>query len=531
MTETLDPVGLRRAMEIFLQGLRAHREEIDSLNVFPVPDADTGTNMVLTQEAVVVALADADPAAEGFRGLAARIADASLIGARGNAGAILAQVLRALAERLAAAPAAATPTDLASALERAGVDAATAVARPVEGTALTVMRDAAAAAVQAAGRGDGLGSLTDATVAAARASLARTRETNPELRRAGVVDAGGKGIVLLLDAVRAAVEGTGLTEPAEPLGPVGLARDTYGAGPAADGVYEVQFLMEVDETGSGALRDALASLGDSVVVAGGNGLYRAHVHTRRPEAAVDAGRAHGPIRDVAIVDLALGRDVPADDATRTASADDAIRTASAVVALAEGPGLASVLSSLGAVAVPWDGDQPPPEDRILEAIRSALAESVLVVPGHEAAEPATRRAVTRWSGDARVLAGVRSAPAAIAAVTAFNPEDDADRNASAMVAAAGACRDGALTAVASGWVGRADGADVSEAADPGAAMVALAGRLDAAHADVLTVIVGEGVPPADRDAVATALRAAFPRATVDVLDGGQRCSAFLAGVE
>src|SRR5262245_22694177 len=124
MTGTLDPAGLRRVVEMFLQGLRQHREEIDSLNVFPVPDADTGTNLVQTQEAVVAGLADADPDAEGFGGLAARIAEASLWGARGNVGAILAQVLAALAGGLPARAREASADDLAAALARAGVEAA-----------------------------------------------------------------------------------------------------------------------------------------------------------------------------------------------------------------------------------------------------------------------------------------------------------------------------------------------------------------------------------------------------------------------
>jgi hypothetical protein len=313
--ETLDAAAVRRWCGCGLAALRAHQHEIDDLNVYPVPDGDTGTNLVLTLASAHQALMlDLDSSPEGGHiplGHALRLmARGALLGARGNSGVIVSQILRGLADGLAGA----VPVrggDLAAALRSATTAAYAAVAQPVEGTVLSVV----AAAADGASRtgSDDLLVVARAAASAAAEALARTPQQLPVLARAGVVDAGGRGLCLLLDALVEALGGG----PARPLpapavagsrGPATVAREAGSRGPAtvvreagsADYAYEVQYLLDADEAAVGVLRQRLGTLGDSLVVVGtGDGrppTWNVHVHVNDVGAAiesgVEAGRPH-----------------------------------------------------------------------------------------------------------------------------------------------------------------------------------------------------------------------------------------------
>jgi fatty acid kinase len=288
-------------MWLFGDSLRQHRDEINSLNVFPVPDGDTGTNMLLTQEAVERALAGLEDSAR-LDALGRAISRASLLGARGNSGVILSQVLRGLCERLPA-DGRVTPAELAAALEHASHEADRAVARPADGTVLSVLRDAARSAAEAAPRAADCAALMAAVLDEARESLARTKDVLPELREAGVVDAGGKGLVLLFDALHASLTGRQPSEPVGPSGPVGARAPDRSVSSPPEFAHEVQFLLEAEDDRVAPLRHRLGSLGDSLVVVGGGGLYNVHVHTNAPDEAVQAAREAGRPRDVSVVRL------------------------------------------------------------------------------------------------------------------------------------------------------------------------------------------------------------------------------------
>jgi dihydroxyacetone kinase-like predicted kinase len=285
-------------MEAYAEELRRHRDVLDSLNVYPVPDGDTGTNMLLTQGAVVAAVAGSET-----EGIHAAISRAALVGARGNSGVILSQVLRAICDEMPSDGSPPGPREIASALRHASEDAFEAVATPKEGTVLTVLRDAAEAASAAAFEGADSASVLFAALGAGRASLAETRNALPELREAGVVDAGAKGIVILLDALHATLAGERASEPLAAMGPIGRS-EPNGSGATLAPAFEVQYVLEAAEGELAALRATLGSLGDSLVVAGGSGLYSVHVHTHAPEDAVRAGELAGRTQDVRI--LALG---------------------------------------------------------------------------------------------------------------------------------------------------------------------------------------------------------------------------------
>ena len=276
-------------MTAYLDSLGQCRAELDAINVYPVADSDTGTNLLHTQEAVERALVSLAPGADRDAVVDA-IANASLRGARGNSGVVLSQMLRGIG--------AGDGSDVAAALDAGAAAVAHAFAKPVEGTAVTVTRDAAAAARGRAASGADPVGVIDAALAAAEASLARTTELLPELRRAGVVDAGAKGIVLLLRALAASLAGRPM--PDEP-GLRGLLADVDSR--TGGHRYEVQYLIEAADGTAAELRQAIDALGDSVAVVEHSGLVRVHAHTDRPEAVIAAGARWATPREVSVAPL------------------------------------------------------------------------------------------------------------------------------------------------------------------------------------------------------------------------------------
>src|SRR6266540_3986673 len=296
-----------------LDGLRRHQREIDDLNVYPVPDGDTGTNLVLTVAAADEALAlEADALASLGHALRCA-ARGALLGARGNSGVILSQILRGLADALAAAPLAGGRA-LATALATAASAAYQAVAQPVEGTILTVVRAAAQAA--AAADSDDLATVARAAADAARAALARTPEQLPVLARAGVVDAGGRGLCVMLDALVEVITGERPSDepvvPASVRPPLTMARESG----SDDYAYEVQFLLDATETAVAPLKQSLAKLGDSLVVVGGDGTWNVHVHVNDVGAAVEAGVEAGRPHRITVTRSADRRDPGGDQGQR-----------------------------------------------------------------------------------------------------------------------------------------------------------------------------------------------------------------------
>ncbi len=518
-------------MTLYLGSLRAHQQELNSLNVYPVPDGDTGTNMLLTQEAVDSALASTAPDAE-LPTLAEVIAHASLMGARGNSGVILSQVLQGMCRRLPPG----RPADgleLAAALESAANDAYAAVARPVEGTILSVLRDAASAAARAASDGRPVEQVGRAALEASRVSLAATKDALPELQRAGVVDAGGKGIVLLLDALHAALRRESVSEPIGELGPVGGAdrsRTVWGDG----FTQEVQYLLEASEESIPDLRQALSKLGDSVVVVGGGGLFGVHVHTDRPDEAVAAGRAVGVLQRISVLRLADRRgDCLGVQARAMRVAEPA---PCAMVVVAEGRGLAATFESLGALVVAGERRPGRTPTELILAIDLVAANTVVVIVGFDDEARIAERAVAESAKEVEVV-GVRAAPSGLAAAASFNPARSLDENAKAMREAEAACRCGEVRAASGGeersggWLGLAEGREIVLGADLEETAVCIARCLADARSELLTVVIGDGAESEESTRLVRALREAFVDLEVQVVDGGQPQPLYLIGVE
>lgn len=517
----LDAPALVRAMALYAQALEESRDELDSLNVFPVPDGDTGTNLLHTQRAVVDALSAAGNggATPDLPAVAETIAHAALTGARGNSGVILSQVLRALCGALPSPGADGRAT--ARALLDAAAAARRAVAEPKEGTILTVL-DAAANSADRAGRpnvqaeGVDTGDVLEAALAAAREALGRTPTLLPELRAAGVVDAGGKGAVLLIDAIRAAVTNGELSEQAGPAGPVGHEAGRTSAAPLTF-AYEVEFLLA--GAGDGSLRELrgdLAGMGDSLAIVGGDALYRVHIHTDRPDEVLAAAGRTGTVHEAATTSLesqvadCLGRAARGVQAGSVSPGGQPGPAACALIAVLEPSGVADALRSLGAVIVEPAAETERTVERLIEARASIPAQSAVVLVEKARASVLGSNAALADLG----FVLVPGLPAAISAAAEFNPDAGKGPNVAAMGAAAARLR--------SAVVQSSDGAIERSVAQLAA---------ETPDAEVLTLVAGTGVTDDDLAAVSTTVAQRFPALRIETLRGPAATPAYQVGLE
>jgi len=564
----LDARAVRTWSAAVVRGLDAHRAEIDELNVYPVPDGDTGTNLALTAHAAAQAL-QASPAADP-RGCLAAFARGAVLGARGNSGVIMSQLLRGLGEACpqpgaagsgAAGSGAVDGAVLAEGLVRAADLAYAAVAAPVEGTILTVARAAAEAAKQIGG-----GPLDAVVLAAARAAteaLARTPSQLPALGRAGVVDAGGRGLVVVLDALVEVVTGR-----AAGTAPPRRARDrrvleaAREAGSAEFG-YEVQYLLDAADEAAGRLRAELAGLGDSVVVVGsGDGVWNVHVHTNDVGATVEAGVEAG--RPYRITVTRFADQVTADRAAAAGAAaagaagagesgagesgagesgarEAAAREGTAVVAIAPDAGLSELFRAEGVVVV---GGKPSTGE-LLAAIEGSRAARVVVLPNHR-----DHTAVAMAAADEARAAGVqvavvptRSPVQGLAAVAVHDGSRRFDDDVIAMAETAAATRSAEVTVAVREAItmaghclpgdvlGLVDGDVLLIGASVREVTVELVNRLLATGGELMTAVLGADAPEGLAHMLERHLAGTHPEVELVVYEGGQPLYPLLIGVE
>ena len=498
-----------------LEALEQSRERIDDLNVYPVPDGDTGTNLTLTARGVVEAL-DASTAADR-QVLAREATRAALMAARGNSGVILSQIVRGAAEALA------DSNDLARAF-RGGSDAAyAAVRKPVEGTMLTVIRSLAEAA-------EGAPALEPAELLAllvqrGEEAVARTQQQLDVLREAGVVDAGGAGLVELVRGLAAAAAGE---EPIARIAPPPrLSLEAVHQEPSRYR-YCTTFVVEGDGLDAEALEPELDRLGDSLLVVGDSSALKVHVHTDDPGAALSLGTRLGTIEGVEIADM---RRQTEEREERLLAALPGGASRSAVVAVAAGEGNRRLFEDLGAERIVEGGQTMNPSTAVLlEAIDATAADEVVLLPNNANVVMAAEQAA-RVAGKPVQVVPTESMPAGLAALVAFLGERSAEENAAAMHEALAGLVTGEI-AVASRDAS-ADGVAVREgeflALLEGEALVAGAGfdevaralieRLLAEPRDVLTLLRGEGAP--SLNGLLDELAEQHPGLELDVHEGGQ----------
>ncbi|WP_110181748.1 DAK2 domain-containing protein [Nocardioides solisilvae] len=538
-----------RFVDVGTDALSAAREEIDALNVYPVPDGDTGTNMFLTFSAARDAIREAAGRGASVPECLAVFRRGALLGARGNSGVILSQMLGAVASRIERSrPEESYALVMADALAVATDASYAAVGQPVEGTILSVAR-AASDAAQKLVADDADGSLRashvfSAAAAAAREALARTPEQLRVLADAGVVDAGGRGLSVVLDAAERVL--TGRVPVVEgrkgvPRIPVVLpAGDLTAEGPS----YEVMYLLDAEEQAVVALRAALAGLGDSLVVVGSEGLWNVHVHVDDVGAAIEAGLAAGRPHRIRVTHFA---EQVAEQSARHEATGPGALSGRRIVAVAAGAGLTRLFEDAGAVVVPAGPGRRPSTGQVLAAIEESGAAEVVVLPNDpdsvRVAEIAARTA--EESGRVRVaVIPTQAQVQGLAALAVHEPGRAFEQDVLEMTATARHARHGAVTVAAKRAItmaGPCEPGDVLGVVDGDFAVVGqelfevaveVLERLVGAGGELVTVVAGAD-PRAGELAARCAERveSAHPHLDVVVYDGGQERYPLLVSVE
>jgi DAK2 domain fusion protein YloV len=550
--ERLTAADLADVVVAYRDALRAHQELINRLNVFPVPDGDTGTNMALTLESVVREVTETG--AQDMPAVAQAISHGSLMGARGNSGVILSQLLRGLADTVRDVDGSTDGFDasvLVDGLGRATRGAYQAVQQPMEGTILTVAK-AASDAASAAPEGSGLGEVLERARQGASDALARTPELLPVLKSAGVVDAGGAGYLLLFDAFLHVADGRPLPEPpAERPDGATVVRSPDGPGDAqGDGGlrYEVMYFLEAPDESIPSFREVWAGLGDSIVVVGGDGLWNCHIHTDDIGAAIEAAIEAGRPRRIRVSDL--WEQVEEERWVREAGGDtDELGDAElpvkcAVVAVCTGEGIRRIFRSLGVHHVVSGGQSMNPSTAdLLAAIAAAPGEQVVLLPNNKNIVPVAEQAAQRADKPVRVIP-TRGIQEGFAALLDYDPEGDADANVALMSESASRVVAGEVTRAVrastceAGPIAAGDYLGLSRrgievvAADLAGAATGLLDRLiDADHHEIVTVIAGDGAGAADTRRITEWLAEHHPGVGVEVHQGGQPLYPYLFSIE
>ena len=540
---------VRNSFIVAARAVKERSEEINKLNVFPVPDGDTGTNMSLTLVTVVSEI-EALPADATMPKLAAAVTHGSLMGARGNSGVITSQILRGLAEGLAEVEGPADAGVVASAFRRAVKVAFAAVRKPVEGTILTVLRDVSKRADMCEKKHATLEETFDALVAEAFESVARTPDLLPVLKENGVVDSGAFGFAIFLEAFCANALGRE--------GGVSLAADKAMAQANAKVAIELnddwegsefryctEFLFKAEQTfDEDATRDFLATQGDCELLVGAYPDYKIHVHTDRPDHVLDHMLAIGQIFNVFIHNM----DMEAHERTEKIAQDKAAEAPVkplGVIAVAAGSGQAEILRSLGVDVVVEGGQTMNPSTAdILAAAKQARAEQVIVLPNNGNIIMAAQSAAAAADFPMAVVT-TRSVPQGFSAMFAFNPTASLEDNAAAMAEVLPGVHDGEIThavrdsqtvngdAIHSGDViGLVDDKVTYVGSDVCDMCVEMVKAMQAdIEGDTLTVLAGLDMPQDEFEALVERLEDAVPDLDVDAHRGEQPLYPIVLSIE
>ncbi len=516
-----DGETLKRLLSAATVWLEHHAETINALNVFPVPDGDTGTNMLLTMKAACAEMASVNDWSVGAVARAA--AYGALMGARGNSGVILSQILRGFArvlenkERLTAA-------DLAAALHEASVTAYQGIIEPVEGTMLTVSRDVAAAAQEAARETDDVQVVLEKTVAAARASVDRTPSLLSVLREAGVVDAGGEGYYVLLDGAVRFLRGeiTEVSAPATAVSPTLTEAELMPLDEEMEYGYCTEFILQGRDLNYEEIKEAITSMGDSAIVVGDDRLIRVHVHTFHPGEVLEYALSKGILRKIKIDNMQEQHrewlQLPMHQ--KEAPPQPEVKPIEA-------------LAGVGVVVVvPGGQTMNPSTEELLRAIESLEAQHVIILPNNKNVILAAQQAQELSQKDVRVVP-TRTVPQGIAALLSVNYQADLETNARAMQEALEQVQTAEITRATRSV--RFNGLEVEEGAvigllngdltatgpDIEGVVRIMLKQMRAEGAEIITVYYGEDVTRQEAEAMAEVIRREYPDQEVELVEGGQ----------
>lgn len=543
---------LRKMTRAGLIWLEQNRDHVNSLNVFPVPDGDTGTNMLLTMRSAYARIENSDETHVGK--VAGQIAQGALMGARGNSGVILSQIWRGLAAGLSGKEVFGT-ADLAQAFQSASDTAYKGVMRPVEGTILTVIREGAAEALDAARKSEDLRFMLERVLERCQQALERTPDLLPILRQAGVVDSGGQGLVYILEGMMRYAQGKLSIDGHAVAGAAAQAAEAVSAqalampdGGSLEYPYDVQFILMGRNLNVLEVRARIDAMGDSTVVVGDENAIKVHIHVKDPGEPLSYGAGLGRITDVVVENMQEQmEDIVHGSADRPGGeAPPAVIVEPehvGVVAVASGAGLASVLRSLGAAYIVNGGQtNNPSTEEIYQAIEQLPTDKVIVLPNNKNIFLAAEAARDLSAKQVAVVHS-RSIPQGIAALMALRPDKDVALNAEKM--------DRALRTVKTGEITRAtrtvelNGVDVKEGAiiglvdgvlsssgpDQETVLEQLLDRMEIETCGIVTLYYGADVEPERAAEVAERIRRRYPAIEVEVVEGGQAHYAYILGAE
>ncbi len=527
-TQFCDGRGLKRLVASGLAWLERHQAAINALNVYPVPDGDTGTNMLLTMKSAYQEIHETPEEEVGV--IAQKVAHGALMGARGNSGVILSQIFRGFARSLEGEKAF-DSVQFAAALREAAAMAYKGVIKPVEGTILTVAREAAEVAVSAAATSEDLIYVLERVVHEARESVTRTPTLLSVLADAGVVDAGGQGFYVILEGMLRYSKGERLTIDTElaaamDLHPLHLeSEEGYG--------YDTQFMIHGEGLNVEEIRENIASMGDCVLVVGDSREVRVHVHSSEPGTPINYGASVGSLSQVIVENMQEQyQDFVLSKAQQPVPSPESLSGVGTVV-VAPGQGLTTVFESLGAsVVVPGGQTMNPSTEELLQAVESTPSDDVIILPNNKNIVLAAEQAKALSAKNVEVVPTI-TVPQGISALLALNYQADLATNARIMIEAAETLETAEITtairsvevngvSVQEGeLIGLVNGKLKVKGDSPeGVALQALQ-NMGAEEYEIITIYHGESVTAEEAQRLADSVRSLFPEQEIEVVYGGQ----------
>jgi len=541
-TETLSGQQLRDMFTAATGWLEKSAPDIDALNVFPVPDGDCGTNMLLTMRS---SIEEADRAsAESASAVANAMAKGALMGARGNSGVILSQIWRGIAQGLDARNGI-DAVALAQALREASKTAYKGVSNPTEGTILTVISDVASAAETSVKEGEkDITCILENSVDAARESVANTPNLLSVLREAGVVDAGGQGLFTLLEGAllylrgetelmqfrKSRVIASSIPITARPAQAAAADEEPFG--------YCTEFLLKGEGFNPDKLKKKLKGKGESLIVVGDNSTVRVHIHTLDPGNVLHFAASLGTMHKISIRNMdEQHEDFLSMQKAKVTTADIGI------VAVVAGEGLADVFTSLGASGIISGGQTMNPSTKdILQAVESVAADKIILLPNNKNIVPAAQQVHTLTSKTVRVVP-TETIPQGVVALLAFDYEADLEINAKLMSEAIKTVKTIEITRASRSTklnglnikkkqaIGLLNGKLLAASDDPGAVLANLLTEVDLDKAEVITVYYGADTKEEDAEAIVAGVRQKHPELQIEIVNGGQPHYNYIVSVE
>lgn len=539
--KTCDGQQFKAMVQTSLAWLNHHIPMINALNVFPVPDGDTGTNMYLTLESAWQEIAGRTE--RSVAPITEALAHGALMGARGNSGVILSQIFRGMAQALHDADLLDTNL-LARALQQASATAYKAVIRPVEGTILTVVRRAAEAGALAAETADDLRDMMALVVEAARKAVEETPSLLPVLAEAGVVDAGGQGLYIILEGMLRYLRGESVQAPAEPEEEVILH---HPEGPEEGYGYDVQFILTGENLDVERIRADIDAMGVSTLVVGDSRTVKVHVHTPEPGTPLNYAARLGSLSRVIVENMqeqyeefrSAGRaavppptPVPFQSVAPQPPAP-ALVSEIGIVAVVPGEGLAKVFQSLGTSAiVPGGQTMNPSTEELLSAVESLPHKKIIILPNNKNVILTAQQAQSLSDREIRVVPS-KNIPQGISALLAFNYQSDLDTNVELMTEALHSIQAAEVTRAVRSvkinglqveegqYIGLLNGDLVSAGENLTDVVLDLLEKMGAQDLEIITLYYGEGVSAEDARALADRIAERYPDQEVEVVEGGQ----------